>query len=717
MPPDHPSGLRDRVVAAVVLALLADGVAVAIALGQSHAMPSVVALAAFETAGFLALPLALAGLPLAWTLSRPEVLTLGRQMRAGLSGGQPEHENLATVLYIATAGLGATFASWIGLQLTVSLSTRVGAILTVALVFTWTLGMAMPVAIVARPLGRPIALLVRRFPWLPNLAPPLVATVGILTLCRLLPASHVLTPAGAILGFAIGPLLKARLPWMRGPRRITVPALVAGASALSVASATFLSHVPPAVQMAVLYRAPYASIAIAAVHRAVDRDGDGYSPLLLGGDCNDSDSAIHPGAIDTPDNGIDENCSGEDTHVYVPPPEPAAAPYPEPLPPRASVVLVQLDATRPDHTSLAGYRRPTTPRLDRFAQSATWFTHAYTPAPTTRLAMASLFTGWDVDRIPQRRGPGINFTLLPEARTFAERLAEAGYDTYGYTISYVLQHHISQGQGFRMWTTPWPVDMWEMTYGQDALLTTDAGIKYLGEKAQDGAHPFLLFLHYRCTHDPYIKHPEWDFGDSDVDRYDSAMAYCDSQIGRLIDAIDTRTDKDRTAVILFSDHGELFGEHGLTNHGNSLFEPDVRILLVARVPKGTVRRVDDPVSLMDVAPTILVPYAVTVPSTPRPKRALFLYADIVRANVHYEARGVVDRPYKYIHDLNANVNMLFDLDRDPEELLNVADAAPRTRERLAEMVDSWETYARTPGNATAETGPSPKIARPWRRKP
>jgi hypothetical protein len=173
-----PSGLRERVVAAIVFAVLADGVAVAIALGQSHATPSVVALAAVETAGFLALPVAIAGLPLAWTLSRHEILTLGRHVRAGLSGGHPEHANLAMVLYAASVGLGATFASWIGLQLSLNLSTRVGAIVMVTLVFAWILGMATPVAVVTRPLGRPMALLVRRFPRLPNLTPPLLAALG-----------------------------------------------------------------------------------------------------------------------------------------------------------------------------------------------------------------------------------------------------------------------------------------------------------------------------------------------------------------------------------------------------------------------------------------------------------------------------------------------------------------------------------------------------------
>jgi arylsulfatase A-like enzyme len=705
-------GPRERVLGAAILAMVADGCCAAFATARSHAGLGASLLSALEATAFLALPCAVLAVPIAWMLGRPETMALGRHVRAGLSGGREEHGGVALVWYALIVSVGVIVPAWLGIGVTDHLSARFAIILTTAFAMAWVFAASALVAVSARWVARPVLFASRHARWLPRPLDLFLAVVGVAALVLLLPLSHAITPAAAVAGFALGPWLELWLSPVRRVMRASSVAIVGIAALVTPTAAFALTHAPSSVQVALLYRAPYASLLVAAAHKAVDRDGDGYSPLLLGGDCNDRDPAIHPGAVDAPDNGVDENCSGEDTHAYRPLPEPPSPPFPD-LPRHTNIVLLQLDATRPDHTSLAGYARPTTPSLDRFARTATWFSRAYTPAPTTRFAMAALFTGLDIDRIPQRRGPGINFTLLPNATTFAERLTADGYDAMGYTISYVLQHHISQGQGFRLWKTPWPVDDWESTYGKDAPLTTDAGIEFLRDKPEDGSRPYLLFLHYRCTHDPYIKHPEWDYGDSDVDRYDSAMAYCDQHIGRLFDAIDARADKDKTAVVVFSDHGELFGEHGITAHGNSLYEPDVRILLVARMPHGIVRKVDDPVMLTDVAPTVLelaglppdpassawslVPYALTKTRTERPHRPLFLYADITRANVHYEARGVYDAPYKYIHDVNANVNMLFDLEHDPEELTNLSEALPRIRDRLAEQVDSWEAYGRSSG--------------------
>jgi arylsulfatase A-like enzyme len=707
--------IRARVFCAFLFGATEDALVVLTTTFQAHAGIVKALAAGVETLSFLAFPLFLVAAPLRSLLASRGARLFGRHVRVGLSGESPELEPLGVLLYAGVLLGGAGLAWGAGFRTSDFQSVRVATLVSTAATTAFLTVGALGVAAIVTPLGRLAQRVPKRMrppPWLPveDLA---VAALAIVALYRLLPSTHAITPAAAIVGFALGPTIAEQMPWVASGTRIPLPKLAAATLLCTLSASLLLERLPDAVQLGLLARAPYGAIAVTGIRRALDRDHDGYSPVLGGGDCNDSNASIHPNAIDVPGNGIDENCSGSDAHEFAPPPSPIARDVSAP-PLRDNIILIHIDALRPDHVGFAGYARPTTPHLDRWREGATWFKNAYTPAPSTRFALSMIFTGLEVEQIPQSRGHIVDFTLLPEAVTLAERLAPLGYDRVGYTLSYVIQHITDVGQGFRIWQTPWPVDEWKSSYQTSALQTTDAALDYLGGVPADGSHPYLLFLHYECTHDPYLKHSTWDYGDRDIDRYDSALNYCDDQIGRLLDSLEARPDKERNAVFIYSDHGELFGEHGYTHHGNTVFERDVRSLLLAKVPGATVREIDTPMYITDMTPTIyeltglpadpegqgwdLMPY---LKGAPLPARQLFLYADLWRDGVHFNTRGVLDEDgrTKFVHDVGTGANHLYDVKTDPEELSNVADVRPAVVGRLAERLDSWESYANRAGKS------------------
>jgi arylsulfatase A-like enzyme len=351
---------------------------------------------------------------------------------------------------------------------------------------------------------------------------------------------------------------------------------------------------------------------VRAVHAAADFDRDGYASLLGGGDCNDLDREVHPGAFDWPDDGIDQDCNGHEATLTAPRPRAWIAP-PATLPKDANVILITIDALRADHLGCYGYTlRPTTPRIDALAKESIRFARGWAHAPSTRYSVPAILTG----RYPSTIAVGnANWppNVLPENRLVPEILKERGYHT-GANLPY---HYFARSWGLDQGFDDYDVHLQTLhsmggdpakTAGSSARQLTDLNIEWV-RKNKGGK--FFLWTHYYDTHFMFEKHPdvpESNFGDDELAMYDGEIRFTDFQLGRLFDALKQEGLWENTIIIITADHGEGFGEHGLPpnrRHGYHLYRNQTEVPFIMRVPGLAPRVVDEPVGHVDLLPTLL----------------------------------------------------------------------------------------------------------------
>jgi hypothetical protein len=260
-----------------------------------------------------------------------------------------------------------------------------------------------------------------------------------------------------------------------------------------------------------------------------------------------------------------------------------------------NLLLVSLDTLRADRTSLLGHDRPTTPHLDRLGRNAVVFERAYAQSPCSPLSYASIFTGLYPTRIA-----GLPASDASPVPTLARQLAASGRRTAAVT-AFQVDHFRS--------LFPWVEgDFADFVHagGAGRGYAPGSEVVALGlgllPAPEDG--PWFLWLHLMDPHAPYTRHPAHDFGEDLRARYDSEIAYADAQLGTLLDALDCRPDRDRTLVVVHSDHGEGLGDHGIHHHGGSLHEEQIHVPLVVQVPGLAARRVQAVVELVDLLPTL-----------------------------------------------------------------------------------------------------------------
>ncbi len=357
---------------------------------------------------------------------------------------------------------------------------------------------------------------------------------------------------------------------------------------------------------------------------------------------------------------------------------------------RSPVILISIDTLRADRLPAYGYGKIQTPAFDELATNGTLFENCYTHVPLTLPSHTSIFTGL----LPSVHGvrDNIGFKVAPGARTIAAELKRAGYSTGGAVSAYVLHSTTGISQGF-----DWYDDQYDSA-GPDTVLTdirrdgtktVDRALGWLEGRSKasnpqaDTRGPVFLFVHLYEPHAPY-KPPE-RFLRGDTAPYDGAVMYSDEIVGRLFAGLRRLDLYDPSLIILLSDHGEGLGEHGEATHGVFLYREATHVPLIVKLPgnQNGGRRIQAPVQLIDIAPTILE-WAGLPPDPQMQGESLIpalhshefagdrsIYAESLYGHLHFgwsELFSLTSSQYDFIL---APRQELYDIRQDPGEVHNL----------------------------------------------
>ncbi|HKK51860.1 MAG TPA: sulfatase [Myxococcota bacterium] len=383
-----------------------------------------------------------------------------------------------------------------------------------------------------------------------------------------------------------------------------------------------------------------------------------------------------------------------------------------------NVVFILIDTLRSDRMSAYGYERATTPTLDYFAKTGVRFARHRAQSSWTKTSMASLWTSL----YPQRTGVlNYSHSISDEARMPAEIFREAGFTTVGLWRNGWVAPNFGFDQGFDYYQSPkarQAPSALRLKEGAGRIDGTDidsvfSGIEFLRAN-QD--RRFFLYIHMMDVHQ-YISTKETAvFGTTYSDAYDNSILWTDQQIALVLEALFDLDLFDRTLVVVASDHGEAFGEHGSEGHARGVHYEVVNtpfmIFFPMRLQPGIV--VPAPTQNIDVFPTLFDLVGIERDrETDGKSRAPWLtgdrrgdkidesYAQLDRSWGHAKEPsrmilGIREGPYRLIHHAHdPTLDRLYDVETDVGEFEDLAPRLGGTVERLRERAKDHLTL-RTP---------------------
>ncbi|MGA6984624.1 MAG: sulfatase-like hydrolase/transferase [Terriglobales bacterium] len=399
--------------------------------------------------------------------------------------------------------------------------------------------------------------------------------------------------------------------------------------------------------------------------------------------------------------------------------------------PALNVVLITIDTLRADHVGCYGYKQIKTPNIDSLAADGVRFERAFAVVPVTLPSHSSMLTG----TYPMFSGMH-DFSgnkLSPLQPTLASVLKQAGYETGAVIGAAVLDSRFGLNQGFDFY-----YDHFEFSRLDEANLdemerpgniVADVALNWLEKEglkkdgpakegpgkdqpSKNSQKKFFLWMHLYDPHFPY--HPPEPYSrEYAAQPYDGEIAFADEQVGRLFRFLKENGLYQNTVIVLCGDHGESLGEHGEKTHGFFIYNATMHVPLIIRLPEKTVARtLADPVSLVDLMPTVLEAVGLQVPSQVQGRSLLreirldpsapdaqanrerTLYGETFLPRIHFnwsELRGSENTKY---HFIEAPRPELYDLTKDPGETHNLfADKKAVAEEMRAKLVAMIRDYS------------------------